>query len=57
MGLRNSTVLCFDCNQKYFSAECDLSGGTGNFIGLAKYEKLVKSCDCHMTYLIHYFVL
>ena len=57
MGLRNSTVLCFDCNQKYFSAECDLSGGTGNFIGLAKYEKLVKSCDCHKTYLIHYFVL
>lgn len=44
MGLRNSAVLCFDCNQKYFSAECDLSGGTGNFIGLAKYEKTLITC-------------
>ena len=38
-GLKNGHVQCFDCERKYFSSECDLSGGSGQFVDLARYNK------------------
>ena len=41
VGLRNGVVQVFDCQRNYFTAECDLTGGNGHFVGLSKHEKLV----------------
>ena len=48
-GLRNGMVQRFSCCDRIFTAECDCTGGNGEFVGLGKHEELVMnvmSCLC-----------
>ena len=38
-GLRNGTVQSFDCKERQFVAECDVTQGKGRLVGVAKQER------------------
>lgn len=39
VGLRDGMVRCFDCQRRYFTAECNLTGGRGVYVGIGKHER------------------
>ncbi len=38
-GRRDGIVQRFSCQDRLFSAECDCTGGEGQFVGLGKHEE------------------
>ena len=38
VGLRRGAVQAFDCQQRQFTMECDVTGGAGTLVGVAKHE-------------------
>ena len=39
IGLRSGVVQAFDCAERQFTAECDVTAGVGTLVGVAKQEQ------------------
>ena len=39
VGLRRGVVQAFDCQQKRFTMECDVTSGSGTLVGVAKHDR------------------
>lgn len=39
VGLRSGAVQAFDCSERRFTVECDITAGVGTLVGLAKHDK------------------
>ena len=39
VGLRSGVVQAFDCAERRFAAECDVTAGVGTLVGVAKQEQ------------------
>lgn len=39
VGLRSGVVQAFDCSERQFTMECDITAGRGTLVGLAKHER------------------
>lgn len=39
VGLRRGVVQAFDCSERQFTMECDITAGMGTLVGLAKHER------------------
>lgn len=39
VGLRSGAVQAFDCSERRFTVECDVTAGVGTLVGVAKHDK------------------